>query len=149
MPEGSALEPAPLSGSRTGSEEVRSQCRVGQITHKGPLIEIRCDKSDREGSMYLLTTSTYPDSQANEIAARFQKAVATPLPAFLKRTHTLICSSDNGMKVVGLYEAADDKFADAYRELVRYFVQYHDIQGFNYTIEPMLSAQEAIPLLRR
>jgi hypothetical protein len=50
--------------------------------------------------------------------------------------------------VVGLYEVADDKVGDGYRELVKYFIQFYGVQGFRYTIDPMLSVQEAIPLLR-
>jgi hypothetical protein len=99
--------------------------------------------------MFFLTTSTYPNDKAKEIVTLFQKAVTVPLPSYLKRLYTLTTTAgDSGIKVVGLYEVNDDKVGEAYKELVKYFVQFYVIQGFRYMIEPMLTAQEAIPLLK-
>ena len=100
--------------------------------------------------MFFLTTSTYPADKAYEVVAVFQKAAATPLPSFMKRLYVLnTAAGELGIKVVGLYEVADDKVADGWRELAKYFIQFYGIQGFRYSVEPMMTAQEAIPLLKR
>jgi len=97
--------------------------------------------------MYLVSNSTYPLSSAKEIAAAFVKAAAEPLPPYIKRTHTLTTAGDLGIRVLGIYEVEDDKVSQAIKDLTKYFVQYYEMEGFSYTLEPMLTAQEAIPLL--
>jgi len=97
--------------------------------------------------MYLVTNSTYPLTSAKEVAAAFVKAAEVALPPYIKRTHTLIAAGELGMRVLGLYEVEDEKVSDAIKDLTKYFVQYYDLEGFSYTLEPMLTAQEAIPLL--
>ena len=100
--------------------------------------------------MFFLTTSTYPADKANEVAAKFQKVTATPLPPFIKRLYVLTGpAGEAGIKVVGLYEVAEDKVGDGFKELSKYYIQFYDIVGFRYSIEPMITAQEAIPLLKR
>ncbi len=100
--------------------------------------------------MFILTTSTYPVDKTFEVVAVFQKAAAVSLPSYMKRLNVLTTAAgEAGIKVVGLYEVNDDKVADAYRELLKYYVQFYGIQGFRYSIEPMMTAQEAIPLLKR
>ena len=51
------------------------------------------------------------------------------------------------MKVCGIYEVDDAKVKEGIIELTKYFIQFYDIEGFRYEVEPMLTAQEAIPLL--
>ena len=97
--------------------------------------------------MYLVSNSTYPLSSAKEVSALFLEAAKTPLPSYIKRVHTLTTAGDLGIKVLGIYDVEDAKLADAIKEIGKYFVQYYDIEGFSYTLEPMLTAQEAIPLL--
>ena len=97
--------------------------------------------------MFLVSNSTYPLSSAKEVAAAFIKAAATPLPSYIKRTHTLTTAGDLGIRVLGIYEVDDEKVSQAIKDLTKYFVQYYDMEGFSYTVEPMLTAQEAIPLL--
>ena len=98
--------------------------------------------------MFIMTTATYPPEKSVAVAKKFTAASAKPLPAFIKRLHVLITArGDLGMKAYGIYEVNDAKLKDAMIELTKYFVQFIDIEGFRYEIEPMLTAQEAIPLV--
>jgi hypothetical protein len=99
--------------------------------------------------MFLVTTSTYPLTKANAVAAKFQKAASAPLPAFLKRLYVLNTAGGDGIKVLGIYQVEDDKVTEGIKELTKYFVEFHDVEGFKYILETMLTDQEAIPLLRR
>ncbi len=95
--------------------------------------------------MFLVTNSTYPLHKATEIAGRFTRS--TPLPSFLKRVNMLTSAGDSGTKVLGIYEVDDDKVADGIKELLKYYTQYFDVEGFKYTVEPMMTVQEALPLI--
>ncbi len=98
--------------------------------------------------MFIVSTSTYPPDKTTVIVEKFKKHAATPLPSYMKRTHVLTAAAgDSGSKVLAIYEVDDDKVADGIKELVKYLSNYFDVEGFRYTIEPMLTAQEAIPLL--
>lgn len=97
--------------------------------------------------MFLVTNSTYPLTSGDQMTEKFQKAPA--LPSFLKRMHMLTTAGDEGIVILGIYQLDDDKVADGIRALTKYYVQYHDVEGFRYTVETMLAVEEAIPLTRR
>jgi hypothetical protein len=98
--------------------------------------------------MFIMTTATYPPGEATKISKKFMTATAKPLPPFVKRLHVLMTAkADQGLKTCGIYEIDDSKIKEGIMELTRYYVQYYDIKGFQYEIEPMLTAAEAIPLL--
>jgi len=95
-----------------------------------------------------MTTVAYPPDKAVKVAKKFIEATAKPLPRFIKRLYVLTTpGGEVGFKVHGIYEVDDAKIKEGIKELVKYYVQFHDIEGFRYDIETMLTAQEAIPLL--
>jgi hypothetical protein len=96
--------------------------------------------------MLLVTTVTYPHNQADAIYARYPKALAMPLPPFLKRVYALMGPGEAGAKVLSIYEVADDKVTDGIKELHKYLSHFFDVEGFRFTLEPMLTVQESIPL---
>jgi hypothetical protein len=98
--------------------------------------------------MFLIGTVTYPPDKAVQMAKKFIKVTEKSLPSFIKRLYVLSTTAgEPGMKVLGIYEVDDAKVTEGIKELTKYYVQYYDVEGFRYTIEPMLSAAEAIPLL--
>jgi hypothetical protein len=99
--------------------------------------------------MIVITRSTYPTSVAVEISKRFVKAGKNPFPSFMKRLYVLSDSVGGGdIEVISLYEIEDGRIPDAYREFLKYFSQYFDLNGYKYEIKPMLTAQEAIPIIQ-
>ena len=98
--------------------------------------------------MFLVTTVTYPPEKAVQVAKKFIKATEKPLPPFIKRLHVLTgTGGQSGLRVVGIYEVEDAKLKEGLMEISKYYVQFYDIEGFRYDIEPMMPAAEAIPLL--
>jgi len=98
--------------------------------------------------MFIMTRSVYPPARAVEISKRFIKAGENPFPSFMKRLHVLTCAlGGEGIEVVSLYNIEDAKIADAYKEFMKYFSGFFDVEGFRYEIKPMMTAQEAIPLI--
>jgi hypothetical protein len=99
--------------------------------------------------MFLVATITYPVARAKIMAQKFTKSVEKPLPPFIRRLYVLTSSGGElGIKVLAIYEVEDAKLKDGIKELVKFYVQsYGDVEGFQYDIEPMLPAAEAIPLI--
>jgi hypothetical protein len=99
--------------------------------------------------MFIIATLTYPPDKAVQIAKKFIKAMKNPLPSFIKLLYVLTSSGGElGIKVLGIYEVDDAKLTESIKEIGKSFVQYYyDVEGFRYTLEPMLPAAEAILLL--
>jgi hypothetical protein len=98
--------------------------------------------------MFLIATITYPPDKAIQMAKKFIKAMEIPLPSFIKRLYVLTSAGGElGVKALGIYEVEDAKLKEGIKELTKSFVQYYDVEGFRFNLEPMLSAAEAIPLL--
>ncbi len=99
--------------------------------------------------MFIVATITYPLTQTKAVTTKWQKAVAAPLPSFLKRYNVLTTPGGDGIKALGIYEVADEKVGDGIKELIRYYVQFYDIEGFKYILETMMAGQESVSLLSR
>jgi len=99
--------------------------------------------------MFIVMTSTYPLDKTLEVTRAFIKAIETPEPDYLKRVYVLTSTIiDTGMKVIVIYEVDDDKVPDAIKYITKRMAElFYSIEGYRYQIEPMLTAEEAIPLL--
>lgn len=98
--------------------------------------------------MFIVITVTYPFDKAVQMSKKFIKAMEIPLPSFIKRLYVLSSpGGELGMKVIGIYEVENAKLTEGLKELTKSMVQYYDVEGFRYCIEPMLLAAEAIALL--
>ena len=98
--------------------------------------------------MFLVTTVVYPPDKSIIVAEKFTEVNAKPLPPFLQCLHVLGDSRmDKGMKVLSVYEVEDTKIKDGIIELTKMYVQFNNIEGFRYEIEPMLTVKEALLLL--
>jgi hypothetical protein len=98
--------------------------------------------------MFLVGTVTYPPDKAVQMAKKFIKATEKPLPPFVKRLYVLTAAGgEPGMKVLGIYEVDDTKVKEGIKEITKYYVQFFDVEGFRYSVEVMMPATEALPLL--
>ena len=98
--------------------------------------------------MFIVMTSTYPPDKATEVARAFIKSTEMPF-TYLRRVQTLTSNHQElGMKVLSIFEVDDDKVPDGVKELTKRLAElFFSIERFRYQIEPMLTAEEAIPLL--
>jgi hypothetical protein len=98
--------------------------------------------------MFLVGTVTYPPDKAVQMAKKFIKTTEKPLPPFIKRLHVLTAAGgEPGIKVLGIYEVDDAKIKEGIKEMTKNYAQYFDVEGFRYSVEVMVPAAEAIPLL--
>jgi hypothetical protein len=98
--------------------------------------------------MFIVMTTTYPPDKAIEVARAFIKSTEMPF-TYLKRIQTLTSTHQElGIKALSIFEVHDDKVPDGFKELTKRVVElFYSIEGLRYQIEPMLTGEEAIPLL--
>jgi hypothetical protein len=100
--------------------------------------------------MFFMVTATYPPNKLGEVIQVFRKGLEEPLPSFLKRLHVLTPggAGELGIKSYSIFEADKGKEYDALVELTRTMSRFNNIEGYRYQIESLLTAEEAIPLVR-
>jgi len=97
--------------------------------------------------MYIIAKCLYPTDKTKEVTQMYLKAmtkypddasVATPIvPA-------AVHSTLQGMSVTIIYEPKKGKFEEAEGVTVNRMVMFHDIQGFESTIETHYNLEEAM-----
>ena len=93
---------------------------------------------------YFLATGTYPPNKAAEIGKAFQNV--PKLPDFVKTLFIFIVPSSD-IKSYGLYEVPDDKAHEGYIAITKRITGYFGIEGYKFTIEPLLTTKEALALI--
>ncbi|MDY6797104.1 MAG: hypothetical protein SWK76_17760 [Actinomycetota bacterium] len=96
--------------------------------------------------MLYMMISTWPMTASPEIA----RALIEPLTMAsenLSRIGLLLVPGGDGIKAYAIYETVGDE-AESYRELkAGYYNAYKNIDGYKLIIEPLLTAEEALPFL--
>ena len=92
--------------------------------------------------MFLVTTAVFPPDKSQKVAEKYIEVAAKQLPPFLKRLYALVNSkTDEGIKVLSIFEAYDANIKDGIIEITKRCVQFNAIHGFKYEIETMLPRQ--------
>jgi len=92
--------------------------------------------------MFLVTTAVFPPDKSQNVAEKYIEVAAKELPPFLKRLHTLANSrTEEGIKVLAIFEADDAGIKDGIVEITKRCVQFNAIPGFRFEIETMLPRQ--------
>jgi hypothetical protein len=100
--------------------------------------------------MFYMLTDTYPNNKTKEVVEAFRKSMAEPMPPFLRRVHVLVSFGvgEPGQRGYTIYEVDKGKEYDGLAELQRRLAShFFGIEGYKYEIEPVFTAEEAIPLL--
>lgn len=93
---------------------------------------------------YFLGTSTFPPHKAAEVGKTFPNL--PKLPDFVKTLFIFIVPSSD-IKSYGLYEVPDDKAHEGYVAISKRITGYFGIEGYKFTLEPLLTVKEALALL--
>ena len=93
---------------------------------------------------YFLTTSSFPPHKATEMGKAFQNL--PKLPDFVKRLFIFIVPSSD-IKGYALYEVPDDKAHEGYVAITKRITGYFGIEGYKFTLEPLLTTKEALALI--
>lgn len=98
--------------------------------------------------MHLMVKSIYPPDKAVEVGKVFVKAVGKPLPAGVKRIEAYVIVTEQGIETYTIYRIKDEKYAEGIKEMQVRLIGFHSIVGFKYTMRPVMTAAEALPLIQ-
>ena len=91
-----------------------------------------------------MVNSYFPPHKSKEIGQVFGKL--PKVPDYVKIVNILVTQSEN-IKVYALYEVEEDKYYDGIKAIGQRYVPYHEVEGFKYAIEPVLTVREALALI--
>jgi len=93
-----------------------------------------------------MVTFTYPPNRAEEVGQAFVSGKAPELPDFVKRINIFVVL-DVELKTYSIYEVEDAKSHEGLVAITKRFTGYFNIEGSRFKIEPLLTVNEALPLI--
>lgn len=95
--------------------------------------------------MYLMATTSWPMSSSVELGKAF---LGLPeMPDFLKRVSLFYAWGGVGVKAYSLYDVDDAKAREGFVALTSRMMQFRDIPGMEINVEPLLTIEEAMPMV--
>lgn len=97
--------------------------------------------------MLFMLTMTWPTKSSGEVGKVAVGNLAKASPPHVKRLGLYLTPGGDGMKAYVLYEIEKGHIDEGFKEVTKRHVPYFGIEGWRYTIEPLLSVEEALPLV--
>ena len=97
--------------------------------------------------MLFMLTMTWPTESSGEVGKVAVENLAKAPPPHVKRLGLYLTPGGDGMKAYVLYEIEKGHVDEGFKEVTKRHVPYFNIEGWRYTIEPLLSVEEALPLV--
>jgi len=97
--------------------------------------------------MLFMVTETWPTKSSVEAGKVAVEGLAKALPPYVKRLGPYVTPGGDGIKAYNLYEVEKGHEDEGYKELMKEEVPYLNIEGYKFTVEPLLSVEEALPLV--
>jgi len=94
-----------------------------------------------------MLTMTWPTKSSGEVGKVAVENLAKASPPHVKRPGLYLTPGGDGMKAYVLYEIEKGHIDEGFKEVTKRHVPYFSIEGWRYTIEPLLSVEEALPLV--
>ena len=95
---------------------------------------------------FVMVTVRYPLHQAEKTGKAFVGGKAPETPDFVKRINIFVVA-DFDIKVYTLYEMPNEQLYEGLKSIAARHAGYRDIKGFTYKIEPLMTAEEALPMI--
>ena len=97
--------------------------------------------------MLFMVAETWPTKSAVEIGKVSVESLAKAPPPYVKRLGLYVTTGGDGIKAYTLYEVEKGHVDEGYKGLMKVFVPFFTIEGYKFTVEPLLSVEEALPLV--
>ena len=97
--------------------------------------------------MFFMVTQTYPTKSVAEVGKVGMETLAKAPPPHVKRLGIYIAAGGDGMKTYILYEIEKGQVEEGIKELNKRYVAYFNIEGWKFTVEPLMTVEEALPLI--
>ncbi|MHA2429729.1 MAG: hypothetical protein ACXACC_01730 [Promethearchaeota archaeon] len=95
---------------------------------------------------HFMATLIYPTESAQDIGKKFTSGALPKLPDFVKQLYIFVATAGD-IKTYSLYEVPDDKKHEGFKAINNRYAGYFGIKGFKYTLEPLLTSREALPMI--
>jgi len=97
--------------------------------------------------MLFMVTHTYPTKSTAEVAKVAVEVLAKAPPPYVKTLGLYVTPGGDGMKAYNLYAVEKGHVDEGYNGVLKVFVPFFSIEGYKFTVEPLLSVEEALPLV--
>jgi len=100
---------------------------------------------------YIVVKSQWPSNKSTEVVNKaFEIASKFPTdPNSESIIPNCIKASDEGIVNITIVEVKRGKFEEAFMRATQYWVEYHDIEGFEYSVEVWMTQIEAFSAIGR
>lgn len=90
----------------------------------------------------------YPPHKINEVVKHYMAPGKPVYPEYLKKVENWAAQvTDDKFKTYAVYECPDDKVIGAFAALSKRFSYYAKIEGYTFTFELLMNADEAIKMM--
>jgi len=97
--------------------------------------------------MFFMVTMTYPTKSAVQVGKVAVGALAKGPPPHVEILGVYVTTGGDGLKAYNLYEIEKGHVEEGIKELTKRYVPFYSIEGWKHTIETLLSAEEALPII--
>jgi len=94
-----------------------------------------------------MVTSTYPTKSAVQMGKVAVEILAKAPPPYVKRLGPYVTAGGDGIKVYTLWDIEKGHLEEGIKEVTKRMVPYFSIEGYKYTLETLLTVEEALPLI--
>jgi len=94
-----------------------------------------------------MVTTTYPTKSAVQVGKVAVKVLAEAPPPYVKRLGPYVAAGGDGIKGYTLYEIERGHVEEGIKEVTKRMVPFFSIEGYKYTLETLLTVEEALPLV--
>lgn len=96
--------------------------------------------------MLFMVTHKWPSKSNSEVSKRFVEAMSKPNPPYVESAIYLTTGKD-GMKSYIIQEVEEGHEAEGLNEVIRLYAPYFNIEGWSFTVEPLLPVRDALLLI--
>jgi len=93
--------------------------------------------------MMYMVTETWPSKSSAEVGEKSREVLQMSQP-HVKRLGTYLTPGGDGIKGYALFEAEKGHDEEAFKEIIAAFSHYLTVDGFKFTVEPVLPPEEAL-----
>jgi len=93
-----------------------------------------------------MVTAFFPTEKSEEVGKKLTSGTLPKLPDFVKQLYIFVATAGE-IKTYTLYEVPDEKMHEGIIAISTRYAGYFGIDGFKYTVEPVLTAKEALPMI--
>ena len=94
--------------------------------------------------MFFMVTMTYPTKSSVQVGKVAVGTLAKAPPPHVERLGIYTAAGGDGFKAYSLYEVEGEHVEEGIRELTKRFVPFYSVEGWKYTLEPLMGVEESL-----